>query len=248
MLNRSDIIADIIGLEAQLQALPIHERLKLFRNVVSGKIVLSTAFGAAGQVISDIVLKEDIDIEIATVDTGRLFPETYDLMARMQTLSDNKIKIYYPDHEKLQAFVSQKGINGFYDSVETRQNCCHLRKVEPLERALTGAKGWITGLRGSQSDTRQDMKMLSYDENYGVVKFNPLFDWSADSVWDYIKQNNVPYNELYDQGFASIGCAPCTRAIAIGDDERSGRWWWEQESQKECGIHIVDGKIIRLAS
>jgi len=153
--------------------------------------------------------------------------------------------VYYPRHDLVEAFVGGQGINGFYDSIDNRKACCHARKVEPLQRALEGRKAWVTGLRAEQAATRTGLKPLSHDEGFDLVKVNPLHDWSEREVWTYIRANNVPYNKLHDRGYPSIGCAPCTRAIAAGEDVRAGRWWWETPETKECGLHVVNGELKR---
>ena len=175
-----------------------------------------------------------------TIDTGRLFPETYALWAETERKYGRRIRAVYPRQESVEAFVETYGIDGFYDSPDARLACCHARKVEPLSRALAGASGWIVGLRADQSDHRQETKVVSIDER-GLLKFSPLFDWSRQDVQSFAKDNEVPLNPLHDRGFVSIGCAPCTRAIAPGEPERAGRWWWEQDAKRECGLHSRPG-------
>lgn len=225
-------------LKRQLENLPLHEGLQLLNNSMNGKIVFSTSFGIEDQVITDAIFKQKLDnIEVFTLDTGRLFPETYATWDKTLLQYGKKIKPYYPDNNRIEAFVETNGINGFYNSVALRKSCCHIRKVEPLQKALSGAAVWITGLRADQSANRSGMEMIEWDEAYGLYKFNPLLHWSFNEVEAYIKQNAVPYNPLHDQGFISIGCAPCTRAVKPGEDFRAGRWWWEDTSKKECGLH-----------
>ncbi len=201
---------------------------------------LASSLGAEDMVLTDLVAKHAPDITIFSLDTGRLNPETYDLLAKVQESYGSKVKleIYYPQADVIQFFVEKNGINAFYNSVEMRKNCCGIRKVEPLGRALKGKKAWITGMRRSQSEDRANLAFEEFDDHYGMVKFNPLADWSEKEVWEYIRSNNVPYNELHDKHYPSIGCAPCTRSIAMGEDIRAGRWWWENESMKECGLHV----------
>ena len=200
-------------------------------------IALSSSLGAEDQVLTDILLKTDAKARIFTLDTGRLFPETYDLIDRTSRKYKTKIEVFFPDHQKIQAMVNSKGINLFYESVENRKECCHLRKIEPLQRAFSTLDAWICGLRASQAVTRQNIDVVEWDENNQLVKINPLAKWTEEKVWDYIHTNKVPYNVLHDKGFPSIGCQPCTRAIEPGEDVRAGRWWWENPDTKECGLH-----------
>jgi phosphoadenosine phosphosulfate reductase len=178
-----------------------------------------------------------LDIDVVTLDTGRLFPETYAVWAQTEKRYGRRIRALYPDHAAVEALVTRQGINGFYESGEARISCCHTRKVEPFKRALAGAEAWITGLRADQSLQRSEITLLQHDGEHGVLKLNPLFDWKRDAVLSFAARNEVPLNELHAKGFASIGCAPCTRHTAAGEHERAGRWWWEQEIKKECGLH-----------
>ncbi len=198
----------------------------------------ANSLGAEDMVLTDLIVKEKLAIEIFSLDTGRLPLETYDLMARVQEHYGLKLKVFTPRAELLEPFVRENGINAFYDSVEMRKGCCHVRKVEPLQRALSGKKAWITGMRAQQSATRDGLAVRSFDAGNGLEKFNPLADWSEKEVWAYIKQNGVPYNALHDKFYPSIGCAPCTRAVTPGEDIRAGRWWWENADTKECGLHL----------
>lgn len=198
----------------------------------------ANSLGAEDMVLTDLIVKSDLPIEIFSLDTGRLPLETYDLMATVQKHYDLKLKVYFPQSEVVENYVRQHGINAFYDSIELRKACCHARKVEPLQRALAGKKAWITGLRAQQAATRVGLPTREYDEGNKLEKFNPLADWSEKEVWTYIKQNGVPYNALHDKFYPSIGCAPCTRAVAMGEDVRAGRWWWENPESKECGLHV----------
>ncbi len=197
----------------------------------------ANSYGAEDMVLTDLIAKDFRGIEIFSLDTGRLPQETYELMAQTTLHYKRKIKIYFPETAAVEQYVKLNGINGFYDSQAQRKDCCHVRKVEPLKRALTGKKAWITGLRREQAPTRKDLSDSEVDKDNGLQKFNPLIDWTEQDVWDYIKQFNVPYNKLHDKGYPSIGCAPCTRAIQPGEDVRAGRWWWEDAQQKECGLH-----------
>ncbi|MGE5491691.1 MAG: phosphoadenylyl-sulfate reductase [Actinomycetota bacterium] len=198
----------------------------------------ANSLGAEDMVLTDLIVKSKLPIEIFSLDTGRLPLETYDLMAKVQEHYGLKLKVYFPQSQGVENFVRENGINAFYDSVELRKGCCYVRKVEPLKRALAGKKAWITGLRAQQAATRVGLPVREFDEGNGLEKFNPLADWTEKEVWAYIKQNNVPYNALHDKFYPSIGCAPCTRAVTPGEDIRSGRWWWENPESKECGLHV----------
>ena len=198
----------------------------------------ANSLGAEDMVLTDLIVSEKIDIEIFSLDTGRLPAETYDLMGRLKRHYGLALKFYYPRHDLAEAYTREHGINGFYDSVELRKACCHARKVEPLQRALAGKKAWITGLRAEQAATRSGLALQEFDAANGLEKFNPLADWTEQEVWAYIHANAVPYNKLHDQGYPSIGCAPCTRAVAAGEHVRAGRWWWESPATKECGLHV----------
>jgi phosphoadenosine phosphosulfate reductase len=201
------------------------------------KILLSTSLGLEDQGLTEMVLRQNPAVDVFTLDTGRLFPETYDLIARTNKHFGIRMKTYFPDAEKVEEMVAKKGINLFYDSVENRKMCCGIRKVAQLPRAFKGMDAWICGLRKDQSVSRFFNRLVEWDENNKLVKINPLIDWTEKEVWDYIKKQNIPYNLLHDRGFPSIGCEPCTRAIEPGEDIRSGRWWWESELHKECGLH-----------
>ena len=203
---------------------------------------LASSLGAEDMVLTDLIAKYAPGIGVFTLDTGRLNPETYELLAQVQQSYgaglEQPIRVYYPDAATIQSFVENNGVNAFYNRVDLRKACCGIRKVEPLCRALVGHKAWITGLRRSQSVTRASMPEQEWDADHGLEKFNPLADWSEKEIWQYIRDNGVPYNKLHDQHYPSIGCAPCTRAIAMGEDIRAGRWWWEDTSGKECGLHV----------
>ena len=208
-----------------------------FLNEFRDKIALSTSLGLEDQVLTHMVHSINRQTQIFTLDTGRLFPETYDLIDRTSKKYEVPIQVYFPDRNEVEQMVAEKGINLFYDSIENRKQCCGIRKLKPLARALNGLEVWITGLRRDQSVTRNEVKMVEWDELNGLVKINPLINWSEQQVWDYIHQHNIPYNALHKKGFASIGCQPCTRAILKGEDIRAGRWWWENPDTKECGLH-----------
>jgi phosphoadenosine phosphosulfate reductase len=223
-------------LEAQLSELSAQEGLALIADLFPGKVTFSTSLGQEDQVITQLIAEAQLPISIFSLDTGRLFPETLDLLSRTEAKYKQNIKVYYPNTESVEKLVSEIGINGFYVSVENRKSCCFVRKVEPLKRALAGNEVWVTGLRAEQSANRSGMKRIEWDEGNQILKFNPLLDWTFDDMIAYIKEKNIPYNPLHDKGFISIGCAPCTRAIMEGEDARAGRWWWE-DSKKECGLH-----------
>jgi phosphoadenosine phosphosulfate reductase len=212
------------------------EAIRLAAEMFPGKVVFSSSLGQEDQVLTDVIFKNDLPVKIFTIDTGRLFNEAYELLDRTTARYKKDIAVYFPNAADVEEFVATKGINSFYESVENRKTCCHIRKVIPLNRALAGAKVWITGLRAEQSNNRQGMPMIEWSEEKQLYKFNPLINWTYDEMISYIEKFNVPYNRLHDKGFISIGCAPCTRAIEPGEDARAGRWWWET-SQKECGLH-----------
>ena len=221
----------------EIEQAPLVDALSIVANRFPYETVFSTSLGQEDQLLTDAILKNNLPVKIFTLDTGRLFYEHYDLLEKTNARYKTNIQVYFPDATDVEQFVNSQGINGFYESVENRKQCCFIRKVKPLNRALQGAKIWITGLRGEQSANRHDMKILEWDEGHQLHKFNPLINWSYAQMLDYIKQNNVPYNPLHDKGYISIGCAPCTRAIEPGEDPRAGRWWWEI-SHKECGLHV----------
>jgi len=201
-------------------------------------ITFANSFGAEDMVLTDIILKNQLAIEIFSLDTGRLPVETYDLIAETEQRYHTKLNVLFPQAQAVEFYVKTNGINAFYESIELRKSCCHMRKVEPLQRALKGKNAWVTGMRAAQATTRSSLPVREFDESNGLEKFNPLSDWSEQEVWTYIRMHNVPYNKLHDQFYPSIGCAPCTRAIAMGEDIRAGRWWWEDPTSKECDLHV----------
>ena len=213
-------------------------RLRGLRNAITGRLVFTTSFGLEDQIVTHLLRDSGIDAEIVTLDTGRLFPETYDLWTRTELRYGRRIVPFYPAQNAVETHVAQHGINGFYNSLEARLACCHVRKVVPLGRVLEGAAGWITGLRADQSQQRGGVTFAEADAARQLIKANPLFDWTRARAIEFAKAADVPLNPLHAAGFASIGCAPCTRAIAPGEPERAGRWWWEQEAKKECGLHL----------
>jgi phosphoadenosine phosphosulfate reductase len=215
------------------------EALTFLSQKFAGQITFSTSFGWEDQVITDLIFANDVPIKVFTLETGRLFPETYYVWNRTLENYQKPIHAYHPDAAALEDMVSAKGPNSFYESVENRKQCCFIRKIVPLKRALKGNKCWITGIRAEQSLNRTDMSNLEWDEENQLIKFHPVFYWSLDEVKAYIRKNNIVYNTLHDKGFPSIGCAPCTRAVQEGEDFRAGRWWWEDQSKKECGLHTT---------
>lgn len=236
-----------VSLNRSLAGLTLDGRLRAARERIGGRLVFTTSFGLEDQVITDAIFANDLDIEVVTLDTGRLFPETIDVWARTEERYGRRIAAYYPREDAVEALVAGQGINGFYNSIENRKACCHVRKVEPLGRALAGAAAWITGLRGTQSQQRAGASFAEYDAARGLVKVNPLADFTRDQVLAAIEANYIPNNVLYSHGFASIGCAPCTRAVKPGEPERAGRWWWEDEAAKECGLHAGPDGVRRRA-
>lgn len=224
-------------LNAQWTGLASEEILKNAMVFFGPKITFATSLGAEDQVITFMLSKIDKTANIITLDTGRVFPESYDLLHRTINRYGIAIKSYYPDTAQVEEMVNAKGINLFYESIENRKLCCQVRKIVPLRRALEGMDAWITGLRREQSVTRTGLKIVEWDAANGLIKINPLLEWSESQVWDYINRHDIPYNKLHDQGFPSIGCQPCTRAVAKGEDLRAGRWWWEMPDSKECGLH-----------
>lgn len=214
----------------------LEDGLRLITDLFPAGVVFSSSLGQEDQVLTDVIFKNDLPVNIFTIDTGRLFNETYELLDRTTARYKKPVQVFFPDAKDVETMVATKGINSFYESIDNRKECCHVRKVKPLNRALAGAKVWITGLRAEQSGNRQQMPMIEWAEDRQLYKFNPLINWTYSQMMDYINQHNVPYNRLHDAGYISIGCAPCTRAIQPGEDARAGRWWWEV-SHKECGLH-----------
>lgn len=202
-----------------------------------GKVVYSNSLGAESMVLTDLIWTQVPSIDIFSLDTGRLHEETYSLLERLERRYQRRVRLVYPNPQELESYTAENGINGFYNSVEQRQSCCHIRKVEPFRRAIAGAGAWVTGVRREQSATRAQAKAVEFDAPNGLYKVSPILDWTHDDIWAYIRAHKLPYNPLHDQGFPSIGCAPCTRAVEPGADSRSGRWWWENSDVKECGLH-----------
>lgn len=223
-------------LENNTQNNSIEEVLNHLTDLFPEEICFSTSFSMEDQVLTDFV--KDTAINIFTLDTGRLFEDTYNTWNLTRSKYKINVKAYYPDQEELEPFIHEKGPDSFYTSVDNRKKCCEIRKVHPLKRALKGNKVWITGLRAEHSPDRENLQRLEWDESNQIIKYHPILFWTTEEVKDYIKQKQIPYNILHDRGFVSIGCAPCTRAIQPGEDFRAGRWWWEDANKKECGLHV----------
>ncbi|MDU0343097.1 phosphoadenylyl-sulfate reductase [Bosea rubneri] len=222
-------------------------RLAGLCETIDGRLVFTTSFGLEDQVVTHLIATQRLPVEIVTLDTGRLFPEVHALWAKTEARYGLAIKPFYPRHDEVEGFVREHGINGFYGSIAARKACCGARKVEPLGRALEGAAAWITGLRADQSAARGGVALAEIDAERSLVKFNPLLDWNREQALAFARANEVPLNPLHAQGFLSIGCQPCTRAIRPGEPERAGRWWWEEEAAKECGLHLgPDGRLVRV--
>lgn len=233
---------EIVSLTAGLQG---ESLLSWAAQRFGGRVAFASSLGAEDQVLTDLIARVAPSIPIFTIDTGRLPPETYDLLEDTRARYGLTIEVLFPDPADVEPMVRERGPNLFRRSVEDRRLCCHARKVKPLQRRLAGLEAWVTGLRRQQAITRSELRAVEWDEVHSLVKLNPLADWTQDQVWDYIRAANVPYSRLHDQGYPSIGCAPCTRAVAPGEDIRAGRWWWEQPQHKECGLHVAGGKLVR---
>ena len=234
MVGKESILDELLS---QVSGKSPAEAISIVYQSHPSETVFSTSFGIEDQVITDLIAQHAVGVNIFTLDTGRLFPETYSLWSTTIEKYGLKINAFSPAADALNDFLATNGPNSFYTSVELRKTCCNIRKVRPLQKALAGNKIWITGIRAEQSPNRDAMKMLEWDETNQLIKFHPLMNWTYGQVKDYVAKNNVPYNPLHDRGFVSIGCAPCTRAIKEGEDFRAGRWWWEDNSKKECGLH-----------
>ncbi len=229
---------DLHGLNSKFKDSKPEEILKYFLEIHGDKVALSSSLGVEDQVLTHMLLGVDKNANIFTLDTARLHPQTYSVMDATNLKYGVKINVFFPNTLNVEELYTKQGINGFYESIKNRKDCCYVRKIEPLQRALSELSVWITGLRASQSVTREELNIIEYDEINKVIKVNPLLHWSEKDVWDFIKQNKIPYNKLHDEGYPSIGCAPCTRAVSAGEDVRSGRWWWENPEHKECGLHL----------
>ncbi|MBE7179074.1 MAG: phosphoadenylyl-sulfate reductase [Mucilaginibacter polytrichastri] len=232
-----DHISEIAEWTERLNDKPVTDALRELTEAFPGRVVFSSSFSWEDQAISHLILSHKIPVGIFTLDTGRLFPETYYVWSRTNEQYDTHIKPYFPDNHLLEPFLTEKGPNAFYESTENRKDCCYIRKVEPLKRALAGNAVWITGLRSEHSPDRENLPQLEWDESNQIIKYHPLLHWNTDELKNFIHKNGIPYNTLHDKGFVSIGCQPCTRAIQPGEDFRAGRWWWENKENKECGLH-----------
>jgi phosphoadenosine phosphosulfate reductase len=239
--QRSQAVASAATLDRALAGFNLAERLVAFREALAGTIVFTTSFGLEDQVILHHICQAGLDIDVVTLDTGRLFAETYTTWEETERRYGVRIRAVYPQQAALEELVAVQGINGFYRAPGARIACCDIRKVEPLRRALDGAQGWITGLRADQSVDRANITLVTADRAYNLLKLNPLFDWSRQAVQDFASAHGVPINPLDQKGFLSIGCAPCTRAVRPGEPERAGRWWWEDGGKRECGLHVTAG-------
>lgn len=233
-MKQTELIKELnSGFEKKTSA----ELLKYLLDRYGNRIALASSLGLEDQVLTDILMKTDKKARIFTIDTGRLFPETYSLIDKTNMRYGIKMEVFFPESANVESYVNQNGINAFYESIDKRKECCSVRKIQPLLRALSTLDVWICGLRQEQSVTRTGVKLAEWDEANSLIKINPLVHWSEQDVWDYIKANNVPYNILHNKNYPSIGCQPCTRAIAENEDIRAGRWWWENPEHKECGLH-----------
>lgn len=233
-MERTQLIRD---LNERFRDASAQEVVGYFLKAYQGRIALSSSLSIEDQTLTDIIVTQDKNTRIFTLDTGRLFPETYQLIEKTNMTYGIKVEVFFPDYHEVQRMVREEGINLFYNSVESRHRCCQIRKLEPLKRAFQGLDVWICGLRREQSITRQDMQVVEWDEMHQLIKVNPLISWTEQQVWEYIKMHSVPYNKLHDRGYPSIGCEPCTRAVQPDEDVRSGRWWWESPDHRECGLH-----------
>ena len=233
---KQNIISNLLH---QISGLNTAAAIDLLTKQFSQQVTFSSSFSYEDQVITHEILNNKLPVKIFTLDTGRLFAETYSVWSSTNAKYNTSVKAYYPQAEPLQDFIVANGPNAFYESVENRKQCCFIRKVEPLKRALAGNAVWITGLRAEHSPNRHDLPVLEWDESNNIIKYHPLLHWTTEEVIQHIRENQIPYNPLHDKGFISIGCAPCTRAVKPGEDFRAGRWWWEDASKKECGLHVA---------
>ncbi|MEE4256065.1 MAG: phosphoadenylyl-sulfate reductase [Bacteroidales bacterium] len=224
-------------LNERFQDATVDEVLSYLSNKYGNKLAFASSLGLEDQVLTYYLSSVGSQAKIFTLDTGRLFPETLDLLDKTNKRYGLNIEVFFPDPVRVEEMVNSKGINLFYESIENRKLCCHIRKILPMKRALKGIEIWITGLRAEQSVTRKGLSMVTWDENFGLIKVNPLTSWTEEDVWQVIREHDIPYNPLHDSGYPSIGCQPCTRAVSPGADIRSGRWWWELPDNKECGLH-----------
>jgi phosphoadenosine phosphosulfate reductase len=229
-------MGELLNLELEQQAAAVRERLAgAVRQY--GRVVYSNSLGAEAMVLTDIIWSHVPEVDIFSIDTGRLHEETYELLERLQRRYHRRIRVVYPDAQALEQLVGAQGVNGFYNSLDARLDCCRIRKVEPFKRAIAGYSAWVTGVRREQSATRAKAEHVEWDADNGLMKVSPLLDWTEEQVWQYIRARKLPYNALHDRQYPSIGCSPCTRAIQPGESRRAGRWWWEQPESRECGLH-----------
>jgi len=237
--NREILAATAGELVERLPALDLFQRVAAIRAQIPGRVVFTTSFGLEDQAIAHAIFAQALAIDVATLDTGRLFPQTHDVWAQTERRYGIRILAVAPEHHGVEALVARQGIDGFRSSVAARLDCCAVRKVAPLARALDGSAAWITGLRAAQSADRAQLAPALFDDERGLIKINPLFDWTREHALEFVRAHDVPRNALHERGFLSIGCAPCTRAVMPGEPERAGRWWWEQSQKKECGLHVA---------
>lgn len=238
-VSSADPSAAAAGLAAAFDGLDLEQRLAAARSQISGPIVFTTSFGLEDQAIAHAIFSQALAIDVVTLDTGRLFPETYEVWAATERRYGVRVRAFAPEQGSVESLIARQGIDGFRASVAARVECCEVRKVAPLARALDGSAAWITGIRADQSADRAHFFPVAFDERRALTKINPLFDWTRERTAEFVRSHAIPYNVLHDRGFLSIGCAPCTRAVAPGEPERAGRWWWEQAEKKECGLHIA---------
>jgi phosphoadenosine phosphosulfate reductase len=239
----------VSDLAEQFGAMNLFERVAAIRSFISGRIVFTTSFGLEAQALAHAIFSQSLAIDVATLDTGRLFPETHEVWAETERRYGVRIAAFAPEHRSVERLIARQGIGGFRSSVSARLDCCTIRKVAPFARILAGSSAWITGMRADQSADRARLAAASVDKQRQLIKVNPMFDWTREQVLEFVRTNDVPYNALHNRGFLSIGCAPCTRAVAPGEPERAGRWWWEQAEKKECGLHLADeGRVAPAAA
>ncbi len=229
-------MGELLNLDLEQKASAVREHLSAAVRR-QGRVVYSNSLGAEAMVLTDIIWAHVPEIDIFSIDTGRLHEETYELLEKLQRRYKRKIRLVYPDAQALEKLVADQGVNGFFHSLEARLACCHVRKVEPFKRAIAGYSAWVTGVRREQSATRAQAQPIEWDAENSLHKVSPLLDWTEEHVWQYIRARKLPYNSLHDKQFPSIGCSPCTRAIQPGENRRAGRWWWEQPESRECGLH-----------
>jgi phosphoadenosine phosphosulfate reductase len=226
----------IKNLNEKIQSFSIENVIQYFISNYK-RVALASSFGLEDQVLTHIIANSNLNVDIFTLDTGRIFPETYDLIQKTESKYKRRVEVYFPNHNEVEKMVKLKGINLFYESVENRKECCKIRKINPLKRALSNYDVWICGLRKEQSITRENLGLVEWDSLNNLLKINPLINWTEEEVWSFVEKNKVPYNVLHNKNYPSIGCQPCTRAIMKGEDIRAGRWWWENPTTKECGLH-----------